>query len=147
MLYNSDVVLPCNKDEVTSLSENLFVWKEGKKYGLICNGKKCTDCIYDNISEEKRIGRRKIRDKYLHDTYNYIKYSYAILQTDNKKGVFVPNWDILIPATYTEIKAFVEERAILADGKLFKIKESTLILDKDLSDFDYLGGSRGYHLF
>lgn len=147
LLYNSDVVLPCNKDEVTSLSENLFVWKEGKKYGLICNGKKCTDCIYDNISEEKSIGRRKIRDKYLHDTYNYIKYSYAILQTDNKKGVFVPNWDILIPATYTEIKAFVEERAILADGKLFKIKERTLILDKDLSDFDYLGGSRGYHLF
>lgn len=147
LLYNSDVVLPCNKDEVTLLSENLFVWKEEKKYGLICNGKKCTDCIYDNISEEKSIGRRKIRDKYLHDTYNYIKYSYAILQTDNKKGVFVPNWDILIPATYTEIKAFVEERAILADGKLFKIKERTLILDKDLSDFDYIGGLRGYHLF
>ena len=31
LLYNSDVVLPCNKDEVTSLSENLFVWNEGKK--------------------------------------------------------------------------------------------------------------------
>lgn len=147
LLYNSDVILPCNKDEVTSLSENLFVWKEGKKYGLICNGIKYSDCIYDIISEEKSIGRRKIRDKYLHDTYNYIKYSYAILQTDNKKGVFVPNWDILIPATYTEIKAFVEERAILADGKLYRIKERTLILDKDLSDFDYIGGLRGYHLF
>lgn len=147
LLYNGDVILPCNKKAITSLSENLFVWKEGKKYGLICNGKKCTDCIYDNISEEKSIGRRKIRDKYLHDTYHYIKYSYAILQKDNKIGVFVPKWDILIPATYTEIKAFVEERAILADGKLFKIKERTLILDKDLSDFDYIGGLRGYHLF
>ena len=147
LLHNNVLLLPCNNVEIKSLSENLFVWKEGKKYGLICNGKKCTDCIYDNISEEKSIGRRKIRDKYLHDTYNYIKYSYAILQTDNKKGLFVPNWDILIPATYTEIKAFVEERAILADGKLFKIKERTLILDKDLSDFDYIGGLRGYHLF
>lgn len=147
LLHNNVLLLPCNNVEIKSLSENLFVWKEGKKYGLICNGKKCTDCIYDNISEEKSIGRRKIRDKYLHDTYNYIKYSYAILQTDNKKGVFVPNWDILIPATYTEIKAFVEERAILADGKLFKIKERTLILDKDLSDFDYIGGLRGNHLF
>ena len=147
LLHNNVLLLPCNNVEIKSLSENLFVWKEGKKYGLICNGKKCTDCIYDNISEEKSIGRRKIRDKYLHDTYNYIKYSYAILQTDNKKGVFVPNWDILIPATYTEIKAFVEERAILADGKLFNIKERTLILDKDLSDFDYIGGLRGYHLF
>jgi len=147
LLHNNVLLLPCNNVEIKSLSENLFVWKEGKKYGLICNGKKCTYCIYDNISEEKSIGRRKIRDKYLHDTYNYIKYSYAILQTDNKKGVFVPNWDILIPATYTEIKAFVEERAILADGKLFKIKERTLILDKDLSDFDYIGGLRGYHLF
>ena len=147
LLHNNVLLLPCNNVEIKSLSENLFVWKEGKKYGLICNGKKCTDCIYDNISEEKSIGRRKIRDKYLHDTYNYIKYSYAILQTDNKKGLFVPNWDILIPATYTEIKAFVEERAILADGKLFKIIDKTLVLDKDLSDFDYIGGLRGYHLF
>ena len=31
LLYNGNVILPCNKDEVTSLSENLFVWKEEKK--------------------------------------------------------------------------------------------------------------------
>ena len=147
LLYNGDVILPCNKKAITSLSENLFVWKEGKKYGLICNGKKCSDCIYDSISEGKSIGRRKIRINHLHATYSYIEYSYAILQTNNKKGVFVPNWDIIIPATYSEIKAFVEERAILADGKLFRIKDRTLISDKDMSDFDYIGGLRGYHLF
>ena len=147
LIYNSDVILPCNKDGVTSLSENLFVWKEEKKNGLICNGKKYSDCIYDIISEGKSIGRSKIRDKYLPDTYYYIEYSYAILQTENKKGVFVPSWDIIIPATYTEIKAFVEERAILADRKLFKIIDKTLVSDKNLSDYDYIGGLCGYQLF
>lgn len=147
LLYNNNVILPCNKAEIESLNENLFKWKERGKYGLISNGKICSECIYDNISIKKRFGSSKIQDKYLHDTYNYIKYSYAVLQADEKLDVFVPEWDLLITAKYTNIKAFVEESALLADGYLYKIKERELVFMKDMTNYDYVGGRKCYHLF
>ncbi|MBO5633080.1 MAG: hypothetical protein J5965_28815 [Aeriscardovia sp.] len=149
LLYNNKTILPCNKEEIRSLNVNLFVWKSNNKYGLVSNGMICCECIYDNISIAKSIGRRK---KYSHDRYfpalhNYRDYFYTLLQDGNHYGIFVPDWNMVIRSTFNNIIAFVEEKFFCGDNNLFRIKGNDFTFVKDMSGYEYVGGLKNYHLF
>lgn len=146
---NDGFLLPCNKEEIKTISDNMFVWKEDDKYGLISNGKRCCECIYDSISIAKSIGRTK---KYSHKRYfpalhNYKEHFYALIQDGNHYGIFVPDWDMFIRPTFNNIIAFVEEKFFFADDKIYSIKGDDFIFVKDMSEYEYIGGLKNYHLY
>lgn len=148
LLYNNDVILPCNKVEIKPLSENMFMWRDGEKYGLVSNGTICCECIYDGIfsSSSKGASKEPVRYSYGNE-YKYKKYRYAILCVNEKRGAFVPDWNFYIPPQFDDVIVFVEEKFYLADGILYNVVDDSIICVKDLKQYEYIGGLRCYHLF
>lgn len=149
LLYNEALVLPCNNTEIKSLSENLFVWRNGNKFGLISNGRVCCDSIFSKISLASSEGNSREFNHYgyLGAIYNYRQYKYACIHAGDKCGVFVPNWDMFISPKYKDIIAFVEEHFVLADGILYSTMDGNLTFVKDVTKYDYIGALCCYHLF
>lgn len=132
LFVNDYLLLPCNNIEIKSLSNNLFVWRKGNKYGLVSNGRICCDPIYDKVAIAFD---------------NYTSDKYACIYAKDKCGIFVPDWDLFIPPKYKNIMAFVEEQFVLADGILYSTTDGNLTLVKDVTKYDYIGGLCWYHLF
>ena len=149
LLYNNNIILPCNKVEIKSLSENLFRWEEGEKYGLVSNGRVCCDHIYSKILVASSEGASREFDHYgyLGAVYKYKKYKYACVYDGDKCGVFVPDRDMFIPPKYKDCTVFVEEQFILADGILYSTLDGNLTFVKDVTKYDYIGALCCYHLF
>ena len=149
LLYNDALLLPCNNVEIKLLSENLFVWRNGDKFGLVSNGKVCCDNIYSKISVASSEGASRELEhySYLGAVYKYRQYKYAYIDDGDKSGVFVPDWDMFIPPRYKDITAFVEEHFVLADGILYSTIDGNLTYVKDVTNYDYIGALCCYHLF
>lgn len=149
LLHNNVLLLPCNNVEIKSLSNNLFVWRNGDKLGLVSNGKICCDSIYSKMLVASSEGASREFDHYgyLGAVYKYKKYKYACVYDGDKCGVFVPDWDMFIPPKYKDCTVFVEEQFILADGILYSTLDGNLTFVKDVTKYDYIGALCCYHLF
>lgn len=149
LIYNGKMVLPCNNKEIQVLSRNLFVIKEHDNFCLISNGKKIG--TYSSISLSKRQGKKEIVMEEL-DNYKSCKicnYTYycAILHERDKIGLYSPDKDILIEPQFNEILPLIEQGFIMADNKLYKIADMSLMMVKDMNGYSYIGGIDNCHLF
>jgi hypothetical protein len=147
LMYNGNMILPCNNSEIQVFNKNLFIVNEGVKYKIISNGKICVEDCFDEVLPDHYSGK-----KYLPTGINSAKlttydYYWAVILRDGLKGLFLPDWDLYVKPQFTTMIPLIEERFLLADKKLYNIESNQLSFIKDLSKYCYIGGLCHYHLF
>ena len=147
LMYNGNMILPCNNSEIQVFNKNLYIINDGVKYKIISNGKICIEDNFDEILPDHKSGKKYLpTGKNSARLTNYDFY-WAVILRDGLKGLFSPDWNLYIKPQFTTMTPLIEEKFLLADKKLYKIDGEHFSLVKDMSEYCYIGGFCQYHLF
>lgn len=147
LMYNGNMILPCNNSKIQVFNKNLFVINDGVKYRIISNGKICIADYYDKISPEHKSGKKYLPTGKSTTRLTNYDYCWAVLQRGDLIGLYSPDWDLYIEPQFSTIDPLIEEKFLLADMKLYKVENNHISLERNMSDYDYIGGCSNYHLF
>jgi hypothetical protein len=147
LIYNGEVVLPCNYKKLRALTNNIFVFEDYNKYGVVSNGIKRSKCIYDSLSLISEISEYKSEE----DEYGWshiipFKYKHALTHQGDKVGICSPKLNLFLEPQFNNV-SFIDEQFFLADNLLYKVVDDEAAVIRNLEDFHYLGGINKYHLF
>lgn len=147
LMYNGNMILPCNNPEIKVFNKNLFVINDGVKHKIISNGKICIEDNFDEILPNHKSGKKYLptgKNSARLTTYDFY---WAVILRDGLKGLYSPDWDLYIEPQFTTITPLIEEKFLLADKKLYKVDAAHFSFVKDMSEYHYIGGFCQYHLF
>ena len=147
LIYNGEVVLPCNNNKISALTNNIFVFEEYGKYGIVSNGIKRSKCIYDSISLVSEISDyTSEEDEYGWTTTIPYRFKHALIHKGGKTGICSPKLKLFLEPKFDSVK-FIDEQFFLADDSLYKVVNGEAVAFMNMADFKYIGGIDKHHLF